>query len=49
MTMLTMRCRIVQNELVEGEQEQQAAEHNMVSLQQVLQCQRNEDQASLRR
>ncbi|DBB16620.1 hypothetical protein WJX82_000692 [Trebouxia sp. C0006] len=36
MTMLTMRCRVLQNELVEGQQEQQAAQATMVCLQHAL-------------
>ncbi len=34
--MLTMRCRVLQNELVEGQQEQLAAEATMVCLQHAL-------------
>ncbi|KAL0037877.1 hypothetical protein WJX79_003358 [Trebouxia sp. C0005] len=36
MTMLTMRCRVLQNELVEGQQEQQAAQATMLCLQHAL-------------
>lgn len=37
MTMLVMRCRVLQNELSEGQQEQGAAEADMASLQHALQ------------
>ena len=39
MTMLTMRCRVLQNELIEGQQEQQTVTASIVSLQHVLQLQ----------
>ena len=39
MTMLTMRCRVLQNELIEGQQEQQTVTARIASLQHVLQLQ----------
>ena len=49
MTMLTMRCRVLQNEFVEGQQEQQAAEVKMMSLQHALQLQQVQEQAAAER
>ena len=43
MTMLTMRCRVLQNELFEGQQEQQAAERQLLLLDHTLQQQKRED------
>ena len=38
--MLMMRCRVLQNELLEGQQEQEAAAKKLVLLEQTLQQQK---------
>ena len=38
--MLTMRCRVLQNELLEGQQEQEAAAKKLVLLEHTLQQQK---------
>ena len=40
MTMLTMRCRVLQNELLEGQQEQETAAKKLVLLEHTLQQQK---------
>ena len=39
--MLTMRCRVLQNELLEGQQEQEAASKRLVLLNHTLQQQKH--------
>ena len=47
--MLSMRCRVLQNELVEGQQEQQAATRKLVVLEHTLQQQKQGEQTALQR
>lgn len=49
MTMLTMRCRVLQNELLEGQQEQEAAGKELVLLEHIIQQQKQGEQVAVHR
>ncbi|KAL3138293.1 hypothetical protein ABBQ32_006106 [Trebouxia sp. C0010 RCD-2024] len=49
MTMLTMRCRVLQNELLEGQQQQEAAAKELVLLEHILQQQKQGEQIAVQR
>lgn len=49
MTMLTMRCRVLQNELIEGQQEQQAMGKKAIVLEHILQQQQHTEHVAVQR